>query len=130
MFFEHRVVLKRHSLAFILSLLSCFFCLDSLLWHGLASLNLVISTQHCYSAQINFDMHKFKLFVIFFVFVWIPFQSCIAISCVWYQKKEKKMPLIIYYILSLIQSCMGHTVYFKTCNFIKSHPNDGKWLII
>ena len=30
-------VLKRHSLAFLLSLLSCFFCLDSLFWHGLAT---------------------------------------------------------------------------------------------
>ena len=54
-------MLKRHSLAFLLSLLSCFFCLDSLFWHGLASLNLVISTQHHYSAQIDFDMHEFKL---------------------------------------------------------------------
>ena len=33
---------ERHSLVFLLSLLSCFFCLDSLFWHGLASLNLVI----------------------------------------------------------------------------------------
>lgn len=33
---------ERHSLVFLLSLLSCFFCLDSLCWHGLASLNLVI----------------------------------------------------------------------------------------
>ena len=55
-------MLKRHSLAFLLSLLSCFFCLDSLFWHGLANLNLVISTQHRYSAQIVFDMHEFKLF--------------------------------------------------------------------
>ena len=54
---------KRHSLAFLLSLLTCFFCLDSLFWHGLASLNLVISTQHHYSAQIDFDMHEFKLFL-------------------------------------------------------------------
>ena len=58
---EQRDVLKRHSLPFLLSLLSCFFCLDSLFWHGLASLNLVISTQHHYSAQIDFDMHEFKL---------------------------------------------------------------------
>ena len=56
-------MLKRHSLAFHLSLLSCFFCLDSLFWHGLASLNLVISTEHHSSAQIDFDMHKFKLFL-------------------------------------------------------------------
>ena len=27
------------------------------------SLSLVISTQHHYSAQIDFDMHKFKLFL-------------------------------------------------------------------
>ena len=59
---EQRDVLKRHSLAFLLSLLSCFFCLDSLFWHGLASLNLVISTQRHYSAQIVFDMHEFNLF--------------------------------------------------------------------
>ena len=59
---EQRVVLKRHSLAFLLSLLSCSFCLDSSFWHGLASLNLVISTQHHYSAQIDFDMHEFNLF--------------------------------------------------------------------
>ena len=39
-----------------------FLLLDSLFWHGLASLNLVISTQHHYSAQIVFDMHEFKLF--------------------------------------------------------------------
>ena len=56
---EQKDVLKRHSLAFLLSRLSCFFCLDSLFWHGLASLNLVISTQHHYSAQIVFDMHEF-----------------------------------------------------------------------
>ena len=55
-------MLKRHSLAFRLSLLSCSFCLDSSFWHGLASLNLVISTQHHYSAEIDFDMHEFKLF--------------------------------------------------------------------
>ena len=50
---EQRDVLKRFSLAFLLSLLSCFFCLDSLFWHGLATLNLVISTQHHYPAQID-----------------------------------------------------------------------------
>ena len=53
---EQMDVWKRYSLAFLLSLLSCFFCLDSLVWHGLASLNLVISTQHHYSAQIDFDI--------------------------------------------------------------------------
>ena len=60
--FQKRDVLKRHSLAFLLSLLSGFFCLDSLFWHGLASLNLVISTQH-HSVQIDFDMYEFKLFL-------------------------------------------------------------------
>ena len=62
---EQRDVLIRHSLGFLLSLLSCFFCLDSLYWHGLslASLKSVISTQHHYSAQIDFDMHEFKLFL-------------------------------------------------------------------
>ena len=57
---------ERHSLVFLLSLLSCFFCLDSIFWHGLASLNLAISTQHKlhnYSAQIVFDMHEFELFL-------------------------------------------------------------------
>ena len=61
--FRKRDVLKRYSLAFLLSLLSRFFCLDSLFWHGLASLNLVISTEHHYSAQIDFDMQEFKLFL-------------------------------------------------------------------
>ena len=61
---EQRDVLKRHSLAFLLSYLSCFFSLDSLFWHGLASLNLVILTQQHYSAKIDFDMHEFKLFLI------------------------------------------------------------------
>ena len=56
-------MLNRHSLAFLLFLSSCFFCLDSSFWHGLASLNLVISTQHHYSAQLDFDMHEFKLFL-------------------------------------------------------------------
>ena len=60
---EQMDVLKRHSLAFLLSLLSCFFCLDSLFWHGLASLNFVISTQHHYSAQVDFDMHECELFL-------------------------------------------------------------------
>ena len=85
-------VLKRHSLAFLLSLLSCFFCLDSLFWHGLASLNLVISTQHHYSAQIVFDMHK-ELYL-------FHFHSCIEISlCVWYQMREEKLPLIMKHIV-------------------------------
>ena len=60
---KQRDVLKRHSLAFLLSLWSCFFRLDFLFWHGLASLNLAISPQHHYSAQIDFDMHEFKLFL-------------------------------------------------------------------
>ena len=47
----------------LLFLLSCFFCLDALFWHGLASLNLVISTKHHYSAQIDFELHEFKLFL-------------------------------------------------------------------
>ena len=54
---------EKTTLAFLLFLLSYFFCLDSLLCHGLASLNLVISTQHHYSAQIDFDMHEFRLFL-------------------------------------------------------------------
>ena len=82
-----------HSLAFVLSLLSCFFCLDSLFWHGLASLNLVVSTQHHYSAQIDFDMHEFKLFLS---------SPCIEISsCVWYQMKEEKLPLIMKHMVWL-----------------------------
>ena len=58
---EQRDVLKRHSMAFVLSLLSCFFCLDSLFWHGLVC--TWSSTQHHYSAKIAFDMHEFKLFL-------------------------------------------------------------------
>ena len=51
-------------LAFLLSLLSCFFLPRLLIfWHGAASLNLVISTQHYYSAQIDFGMHEFELFL-------------------------------------------------------------------
>ena len=57
---DHAV--KKHSLAFLLSLLWGFFWLDSLFWHRLPSLNLV-TTQHYYSAQIDFDMHEFKLFL-------------------------------------------------------------------
>ena len=50
-------------ISIFLSLWSCFFCLDSLFWHGLASLYLVISTKHHYSAQIDFNMHEFKLLI-------------------------------------------------------------------
>ena len=85
-------VLKRHSLAFLLSLLSCFFCLDSFFWHGLARLNLVISTQHHYSAQIDFDMHEFELFL---------FSHALRYhqTCVWYQMKEEKMPFNLHFWL-------------------------------
>ena len=81
---ENWDVLKRHSLAFLLSLLSCFFCLDSLFWHGLVSLNLAISTQHKlhnYSAQIVFDMHEFKLF---------PFIHALRYHCVFGIKWKKR----------------------------------------
>ena len=88
---EQRDVLKRFSLAFLLSLLSCLFCLDSLFWHGLATLNLVISTQHHYSAQIDFDMHEFKLFL--FSHAW-RYHHVFGI-------KWKKMPLIMKQIVWL-----------------------------
>ena len=85
-------MLKRHSLAFPLSLLSCFFCLDSLFWHGLAGLNLVISTQHHYSAQIDFDLHEFKLFL--FSHAW---RYCHVFGIKW----KEKMPLIMKHIVWL-----------------------------
>lgn len=76
--------LKRHSLAFLLSLLSRFFCLDSLFWHGLTSLNLVISTQHPYSAQIVFDMHEFKLLLFIHALGYYVFGiKCKKRKCSW-----------------------------------------------
>ena len=91
---EQRDMLKRHSSAFLLSLLSCFFCLDSLFWHGLASLNLVISTQH--NGTPLFCANRF-----WHAWVWIvPFHSYIEISlCVWYQMKEEKILLIMKHIV-------------------------------
>ena len=86
-------MLKRYSFAFLLSLLSCFFCLDFLFGHGLASLNLVISTQHHYSAQIDFDMHEFKLFL---------FSNALRYRHVFGIKmKEEKVPLIMKHIVRL-----------------------------
>ena len=85
---------KRHSLAFLLFLLSCFFCLDSSFWHGLASLNLVISWT--YNSTPLFCATRFW-------HAWVqivPVQSCIEISsCVWYQMKEWKMPLNMTHIV-------------------------------
>ena len=50
------------SISFV-SIVTFLLLIDSLFWHGLASLNLVISTQHHCSAQIDFDIHVFKLFL-------------------------------------------------------------------
>ena len=52
----------------------------------IASPNLVISTQHCYSAQIDFDMREFNL---------VLFRHWDIIMCLVSKlMKEKKMPLI------------------------------------
>ena len=93
---EQRGVLKRHSLASVLSLLSCFFCLDSLFWHGLASLNLVISTQHHYSAQMDFGMHQFKLF---------PVMHWDIIKCL--VSHERRENTLDNEVCSLIKSCVA-----------------------
>ena len=66
-FQNQRDVLKRHSLAFLLSLLSCFFCLDSLFWHGLASLNLVI---YINSSPLFYFWHAWNLNCSFSVMPW------------------------------------------------------------
>ena len=101
---EQRDVLKRNSLAFLLSLLSCFFCLDSLFWHGLASLNLVISTQHHQSAQIDFDMREFKLFL---------FSHALRYHHVFGIKiKEEKMPLIMKHIVQMLKSCVAMKISY------------------
>ena len=87
---EQRDVLKSHSLAFLLSLLSCVL---SLFWHGLASLTLVISTPTPLFCANRF-WHAWVSIV--------PFRSCIEISsCVWYQMKEEKMPLRMKHIVWL-----------------------------
>ena len=73
-----------------------------LFWHGLAILKLVMSTQHHYSAQIDFNMHEFlNLFL---------FSHALRyhhdIFCVWYQIKEEKMPLFNNEAYSLIKTCV------------------------
>ena len=52
--------IERHSLVFLLSLLSCFFCLDYS-GHGFASLNWSYYSTPLF-CQIVFDMHEFTLF--------------------------------------------------------------------
>ena len=54
-------VLKRHSLAFVSFVMFLLLRLRILTWIS-ESMNLLISTQHHYSAQFVFDMHEFKLF--------------------------------------------------------------------
>ena len=95
--------MKRHSLAFLFSLLSGFFCLDSLFWHGLASLNLVISTQHHYSAQIDFDMHEFKLFLFIYA---LRYHHVFAIN-------ERRANTLHNEACSLIKSCMAMKCYIS-----------------
>ena len=123
-------MLNRHSLAFLLFLLSCFFCLDSSFWHGLASLNLVISTEHPLFCATRF-WHAWVQIV--------PFQSCIEISsCVWYQMKEWKMPLNMTHIVRwkpgrqwkyltdktgfLFSGTHGISMLFSSCIPIQCYP--------
>ena len=114
-------VLKRYSLVFLLSLLSCFFCLDSLIfWHGLASLNLVISTQHHYSAQIDFDIHEFKLF--FFSRYALRYHHVFGIK--W---KKRKCPWKWSKLYNLITTWQWRYLTDKTGFFLLGHTVYKHW---
>ena len=79
-----------------------FLLLGSLFWHGLASLNLVISTQHHYSAQIVFDTHEFKLF---------PFIHALnIIMCL--VSNERKENVLDNEAYNLFQSCVAMKISY------------------
>ena len=83
--------------------LSCFLCLDSLFWHGIASLNLVISTQHHYSAQIDFDMHEPKLFLFSYALRYH--------HNVWYQNNERRENALDNEAYGLIQTWVAMKIF-------------------
>ena len=87
---EQIMLMKRHSLAFLLSLLSCLI--------------LVISTQHHYSAQIDYDMHEFKLFRFSLVMHW-DMIMCLVLN-------ERRENLLDNEAYSLIKSCVAMTISY------------------